>query len=126
MGNFLTEAFSNRRQLLMQFVSLGAGSASPRRGLVCARLAGAHVERCQANKPHVLASPGLIVTSALAIWKTMILATGSESPVVVVLSGSMEVMQRACGLKIVDWPFIFLTRRPNLAPLARAARLLPG
>lgn len=32
----------------------------------------------------------LIVTSALMIWKTLILATGSESPVVVVLSGSME------------------------------------
>ncbi|KAK9813690.1 hypothetical protein WJX73_003835 [Symbiochloris irregularis] len=33
---------------------------------------------------------GLIVTSALMIWKTLILVTGSESPVVVVLSGSME------------------------------------
>eukprot|EP00210_Caulerpa_lentillifera_P003418 g3261.t1 len=33
---------------------------------------------------------GLIVTSALVIWKTLILITGSESPVVVVLSGSME------------------------------------
>ncbi|KAK9807624.1 hypothetical protein WJX72_004588 [[Myrmecia] bisecta] len=33
---------------------------------------------------------GLIVTSALMIWKSLILFTGSESPVVVVLSGSME------------------------------------
>merc|ERR1711934_998102 len=33
---------------------------------------------------------GLIVTSAFMIWKCLILATGSESPVVVVLSGSME------------------------------------
>uniref|UniRef100_A0A7S0YCP7 Signal peptidase complex catalytic subunit SEC11 n=1 Tax=Polytomella parva TaxID=51329 RepID=A0A7S0YCP7_9CHLO len=33
---------------------------------------------------------GLIVTSALMIWKTLMLVTGSESPVVVVLSGSME------------------------------------
>lgn len=33
---------------------------------------------------------GLIITSALMIWKTLILTTGSESPVVVVLSGSME------------------------------------
>ncbi|GMH35125.1 hypothetical protein BSKO_02993 [Bryopsis sp. KO-2023] len=33
---------------------------------------------------------GLIVTSALMIWKSLMLATGSESPVVVVLSGSME------------------------------------
>ncbi|MEW5307904.1 MAG: hypothetical protein WDW38_007725 [Sanguina aurantia] len=33
---------------------------------------------------------GLIVTSALMIWKSLMLVTGSESPVVVVLSGSME------------------------------------
>ena len=32
----------------------------------------------------------LIVTSALMSWKSLMLATGSESPVVVVLSGSME------------------------------------
>ncbi|KAF8753596.1 hypothetical protein HU200_011609 [Digitaria exilis] len=33
---------------------------------------------------------GMIVTSALIIWKGLIVVTGSESPVVVVLSGSME------------------------------------
>jgi signal peptidase I len=33
---------------------------------------------------------GMIVTSALIIWKGLMVATGSESPVVVVLSGSME------------------------------------
>lgn len=32
----------------------------------------------------------MIVTSALMSWKTLMIATGSESPVVVVLSGSME------------------------------------
>ncbi|KAL8465676.1 hypothetical protein ACS0TY_034958 [Phlomoides rotata] len=32
----------------------------------------------------------MIVTSALMIWKTLICITGSESPVVVVLSESME------------------------------------
>lgn len=37
-----------------------------------------------------LVSLGLIVTSALIIWKSLIIFTGSESPVVVVLSGSME------------------------------------
>merc|ERR1711884_1003311 len=31
-----------------------------------------------------------VVTSALMIWKSLICLTGSESPVVVVLSGSME------------------------------------
>ncbi|KAI4329324.1 hypothetical protein L6164_021602 [Bauhinia variegata] len=33
---------------------------------------------------------GMIVTSALIIWKALMCITGSESPVVVVLSGSME------------------------------------
>lgn len=33
---------------------------------------------------------GLIVTSALMIWKTLMVVSGSETPVVVVLSGSME------------------------------------
>jgi signal peptidase len=33
---------------------------------------------------------GMLVTSALIIWKGLIVVTGSDSPVVVVLSGSME------------------------------------
>lgn len=33
---------------------------------------------------------GMIVSSALMIWKGMMVLTGSESPIVVVLSGSME------------------------------------
>ncbi|KAI1709652.1 peptidase s24-like domain-containing protein [Ditylenchus destructor] len=33
---------------------------------------------------------GMIVCSALMIWKGLMVATGSESPIVVVLSGSME------------------------------------
>ncbi|KAJ4758464.1 Signal peptidase I [Rhynchospora pubera] len=37
-----------------------------------------------------IVSLGMIVTSALIIWKGMMCMTGSESPVVVVLSGSME------------------------------------
>lgn len=32
----------------------------------------------------------MVVGSALAIWKTLMIVTLSESPVVVVLSGSME------------------------------------
>jgi hypothetical protein len=40
---------------------------------------------------------GMIVTSALIIWKGLIVVTGSESPVVVVLSGSMEPgFKRVC------------------------------
>eukprot|EP00808_Paulinella_micropora_P024169 g11240.t1 len=33
---------------------------------------------------------GLIITSAVMMWKGLVVASGSESPVVVVLSGSME------------------------------------
>ena len=33
---------------------------------------------------------GMIVSSALMIWKGLMVVTGSESPIVVVLSGSME------------------------------------
>ncbi|RVX10949.1 Signal peptidase complex catalytic subunit SEC11A [Vitis vinifera] len=36
------------------------------------------------------ATLGMIVASALMIWKGLICITGSSSPVVVVLSGSME------------------------------------
>jgi hypothetical protein len=32
----------------------------------------------------------MILTSALILWKGLVVVTGSESPVVVVLSGSME------------------------------------
>ncbi|GAB4820273.1 hypothetical protein N2152v2_007319 [Parachlorella kessleri] len=50
---------------------------------------------------------GLIITSALTIWKTLILVTGSESPVVVVLSGSMEP-----GFYRGDILFLHMPRRP--------------
>ncbi|XP_042052698.1 signal peptidase complex catalytic subunit SEC11C-like [Salvia splendens] len=39
---------------------------------------------------HQTISIGLIVTSALMIWKGLMCITGSESPIVVVLSESME------------------------------------
>ncbi|KAK9862135.1 hypothetical protein WJX84_008472 [Apatococcus fuscideae] len=50
---------------------------------------------------------GLIVTSALIIWKTLILFTGSESPIVVVLSGSMEP-----GFYRGDILFLYMSRSP--------------
>ena len=33
---------------------------------------------------------GMIISTALMIWKGLMVLTGSESPIVVVLSGSME------------------------------------
>jgi len=33
---------------------------------------------------------GMVISSALMIWKSLICFSGSESPIVVVLSGSME------------------------------------
>ncbi|EFN50822.1 hypothetical protein CHLNCDRAFT_28677 [Chlorella variabilis] len=50
---------------------------------------------------------GMIITSALMIWKSMILGTGSESPVVVVLSGSMEP-----GFYRGDILFLYQPKRP--------------
>ncbi|GMY35881.1 signal peptidase complex catalytic subunit SEC11A-like [Fagus crenata] len=50
---------------------------------------------------------GLIVTSALIIWKALICITGSESPVVVVLSGSMEP-----GFKRGDILFLHMSKDP--------------
>ncbi|KAK7261915.1 hypothetical protein RIF29_28239 [Crotalaria pallida] len=52
-------------------------------------------------------SLGLIVTSALIIWKGLMCFTGSESPVVVVLSGSMEP-----GFKRGDILFLHMSKDP--------------
>ncbi|EMS50599.1 Signal peptidase complex catalytic subunit SEC11A [Triticum urartu] len=52
-------------------------------------------------------SLGMIVTSALIIWKGLMVATGSESPVVVVLSGSMEP-----GFKRGDILFLRMSKEP--------------
>ncbi|XP_061363241.1 uncharacterized protein LOC133306881 [Gastrolobium bilobum] len=50
---------------------------------------------------------GLIVTSALVIWKGLMCITGSESPVVVVLSGSMEP-----GFRRGDILFLHMSQDP--------------
>ncbi|XP_050383694.1 uncharacterized protein LOC126800368 [Argentina anserina] len=52
-------------------------------------------------------SLGMIVTSALIIWKALMCFTGSESPVVVVLSGSMEP-----GFKRGDILFLQMSEAP--------------
>ncbi|KAJ9688617.1 hypothetical protein PVL29_014328 [Vitis rotundifolia] len=53
------------------------------------------------------ATLGMIVASALMIWKGLICITGSSSPVVVVLSGSMEP-----GFKRGDILFLRMTKDP--------------
>ncbi|KAK4785967.1 hypothetical protein SAY86_002656 [Trapa natans] len=50
---------------------------------------------------------GMIVTSALIIWKALMCVTGSESPVVVVLSESMEP-----GFKRGDILFLHMSEDP--------------
>ncbi|OVA00439.1 Peptidase S26B [Macleaya cordata] len=50
---------------------------------------------------------GIIVTSALIIWKALLCFTGSESPVVVVLSGSMEP-----GFQRGDILFLHMSKDP--------------
>ncbi|KDP32390.1 hypothetical protein JCGZ_13315 [Jatropha curcas] len=52
-------------------------------------------------------SLGLIVTSALIIWKALMCITGSESPVVVVLSESMEP-----GFQRGDILFLHMSKDP--------------
>ncbi|KAH9576832.1 hypothetical protein CY35_01G184100 [Sphagnum magellanicum] len=52
-------------------------------------------------------SLGMIVTSALIIWKGLMCFTGSESPVVVVLSGSMEP-----GFRRGDILFLHMSKAP--------------
>ena len=77
------------RQSLHQILNLGEISAS-RMPICCVLAAGS----CQQSSACLGKAPchaaGLIVASALMSWKTLILITGSDSPVVVVLSGSME------------------------------------
>jgi signal peptidase len=52
-------------------------------------------------------SLGMVVFSALMLWKGLMIVTGSESPVVVVLSGSMEP-----GFQRGDILFLSLTQSP--------------
>ncbi|CAN7028979.1 unnamed protein product [Brassica rapa subsp. trilocularis] len=52
-------------------------------------------------------SLGMIVTSSLIIWKALICVTGSESPVVVVLSESMEP-----GFQRGDILFLHMSKTP--------------
>ncbi|KAJ8957226.1 hypothetical protein NQ318_007790 [Aromia moschata] len=52
-----------------------------------------------------LLSFGMIVSSALMIWKGLMVVTGSESPIVVVLSGSMEpAFHRGDLLFLTNYP----------------------
>ncbi|XP_031252137.1 signal peptidase complex catalytic subunit SEC11A-like [Pistacia vera] len=50
---------------------------------------------------------GMIVSSALMLWKGLICLSGSESPIVVVLSGSMEP-----GFKRGDILFLHMSNEP--------------
>ncbi|XP_022749702.1 signal peptidase complex catalytic subunit SEC11C-like isoform X2 [Durio zibethinus] len=52
-------------------------------------------------------SLGMVIASALMIWKGLICITGSESPIVVVLSGSMEP-----GFKRGDILFLYMNKDP--------------
>ncbi|GAU44444.1 hypothetical protein TSUD_400150 [Trifolium subterraneum] len=56
---------------------------------------------------HQLIVLGMIVTTALIIWKGLMCITGTESPVVVVLSGSMEP-----GFQRGDILFLTMSKDP--------------
>ncbi|KAM7267531.1 hypothetical protein ACFE04_009697 [Oxalis oulophora] len=56
---------------------------------------------------HQLINLGMIVATALILWKGLMVVTGTESPVVVVLSGSMEpAFQRG------DILFLYMSKDP--------------
>eukprot|EP00298_Acanthocystis_sp_HF-20_P022719 c30818_g1_i1.p1 GENE.c30818_g1_i1~~c30818_g1_i1.p1 ORF type:complete len:199 (+),score=67.30 c30818_g1_i1:44-598(+) len=59
---------------------------------------------------HQIMSLGMVVCSALMIWKFLMVTTMSESPVVVVLSGSMEP-----GFHRGDILFLTLPDEPTVA-----------
>ncbi|CAI9114005.1 OLC1v1037469C3 [Oldenlandia corymbosa var. corymbosa] len=50
---------------------------------------------------------GVLVSTALILWKTLMVITGTESPMVVVVSGSMEP-----GFKRGDILFLHMTEKP--------------
>ncbi|KAI3796337.1 hypothetical protein L1987_39005 [Smallanthus sonchifolius] len=54
-----------------------------------------------------LVTMGMVMTSALMIWKVLMYITGSEAPIVVVLSGSMEP-----GFKRGDILFMRMSKDP--------------
>ncbi|KAI3744139.1 hypothetical protein L1987_57215 [Smallanthus sonchifolius] len=54
-----------------------------------------------------LVTMGMVMTSALMIWKGLMCITGSEAPIVVVLSGSMEP-----GFKRGDILFMRMSKDP--------------
>lgn len=113
----------SKRQLLQQGVQLGEGFFSPvfRQRVVCF-IAQTYTISSYVSKynsfiepiPPALPSflslppPGMVVCSALMIWRFLMLCTMSESPVVVVLSGSMEP-----GFRRGD--ILFLDNRPQHA-----------
>jgi len=97
----------NLRQFTMQGVNLGATPCGRGRVSACmpatesrARLTFSRRATARLTAPGRLGAAGLIVTSALIIWKSLMLTTGSESPV------------RAC-------------RQPPVPPPRRAARRCP-
>ena len=59
---------------------------------------------------------GMIVSSALMIWKGLMVVTGSESPIVVVLSGSMEPAFQVFLLRVFIFEHLFSAEgRPALS-----------
>ena len=48
---------------------------------------------------------GLVVSSALMMWKSLILITNTESPIVVVLTGSMEPLFHRGDILFLSWDY---------------------
>ena len=48
---------------------------------------------------------GTVVSSALMLWKGLMLVTNSESPIVVVLTGSMEPSFHRGDILFINWDY---------------------
>ena len=81
----------NKRQALTQGVNLGNAT-------FCGKAVWQSNEKVGVGLVQSVACclPGLIITSALMIWKTLILLTGSESPVSLLLFSVLASLLHSC------------------------------
>ena len=48
---------------------------------------------------------GTVISSALMMWKTLMIFTNSDSPIVVVLTGSMEPLFHRGDILLINWDY---------------------
>ena len=51
---------------------------------------------------------GTVLSSALMMWKSLMIITNSDSPIVVVLTGSMETSFHRGDILLINWIILIL------------------